>query len=65
MDAKTKQALDVLWTRVFEISAFTFDELSAADRATFKHENKALERAANRWLEKLYSRPGSTAEVRR
>ena len=47
---------DGLWTRVFEISAFPFEELSPEDREAFKHANKALENAAKRWLEKLYSR---------
>jgi len=47
---------DALWTRVFEISAFPFEELSPEDREAFKQENKALENAAKRWLEKLYSR---------
>ena len=56
---------DALWTRVFEISAFPFEEFSPEDREAFKHENKALENAAKRWLEKLYSRPGSAAEARR
>jgi hypothetical protein len=50
-------SLDVFWSRVFAISAFTFELLSPEVRDCFKRENAALEKAANRWLDKLYSRP--------
>lgn len=51
------RAFDDLWMRVYGISAFCFDELSPDVREVFKRENKSLEKAVNRWLEKLYSRP--------
>ena len=61
---RNERAFEILWDRVFGIAHFAFEELSREDRDSFGPENEKLKKAAERWLDKLYSRP-EAAEVQR
>jgi hypothetical protein len=52
-----QEAFLQLWDEVFWFSGFAAEFLSPRYQEYFKLENEELKRAADRWLDKLYSMP--------